>query len=310
MSHCLTITLNPAVDKKVPLSKYVSSVRRIPQTLVSAGGKGINVSRALMCLGVPTLATGIIAGTTGQQIAGLLGKERIPSDFLVAEGESRTNLTFEDKPTRNTLRIIGEGPMVDRGLLDRFEERLLSGLNGASVAAFCGKNAQGAPTDYLARLIRLAKKAGVTTVLDTSGTDLVEGLKAQPTIIKPNLSEAQEVLGAPLTSLKRINSAVKEFRRRGIEVVLISLGEEGAVGGFKDERWFCRAPRVKVRQELGCGDAFLAGYLAAVRQRNKFSDALRFATSCATINCQGKIPGQIDASRILSMMGRLRCERL
>jgi len=276
--------------------------RKLQDELVSAGGKGINVSRALHRLGIMTKATGIIGGSAGRQISEILKKEGIPSDFLWVKEETRTNVTLKNTSAKSPKRVMGKGPKVDGNILDRFEAKLKGFLRGCSFVVLSGKNARGAPTDYYATLIALIKKAKTRTVLDSSSAPLRESLSAKPDIIKPNLEEAEAALGRKLTSFGKLKGAVKDFHHMGIRIALLTLAERGALGCFRGRIWHCRVPKVRGEHALGCGDAFLAGFLFASLRGYIFPDALRFAASCGTINYRAQIPGKIDKADVLALL--------
>jgi tagatose 6-phosphate kinase len=235
----------------------------------------------------------MLGGEPGKFIQKRLEQEDIPADFYWTTKSTRTNVSRWRAGSRAIQRVIAQGPLVDGKTLAEFETKLKGLMRGCSLVALCGRNAHGAPTDYYARLITMIKKAKLMAALDTSGAALAQALVARPEIIKPNVEEAQAVLGRSLSSMKRSKEAVKEFHRRGVAAVLLTMAGNGALGGFRGRIWFCRAPKIGGGHTIGCGDAFLAGFLFARCRGYNFPDALRFAVCCGSINCRSPLPGKI-----------------
>ena len=293
--YILTVTLNPALDKMVDLQG---------EEIFSAGGKGINVSRTLRGLKIPTIATGILGGDTGRAMRRILKKENLPHDFIFIKNETRVNVT------NNSTRLMGIGPSVTGRDLLSFEKKFKMLLKKADVVTINGRNAEGAPVDYYRRLLHLAKKQNILTALDASGIAFHEALKARPFLIKPNLLEAQQALGMTINSLRDIKKALAAFQKKGIAVTLISLAERGAAAIFKEEFWYCRVPKVTIKNEVGCGDAFLGGFLCAFQRQQPFAQALQFAAACGTCNGQSRIPGKINESDVKKLISKVRLKKL
>src|SRR5262249_23600361 len=135
-------------------------------------------------------------------------------------------------------------------------------------------------------------------------------LKAKPFLIKPNLLEAQQALGNQIRNLKEIKNALFAFQKKGIAMALLSLADQGAAGIFKEELWLCRVPKVKMNIDVGCGDAFLGGFLSAFKRTCPFTEALQFAAACGTSNAQNIIPGQIDKGTVEALIKKVRLRKL
>src|SRR5690349_5281922 len=110
----VTVTMNAALDRTLTVPNFRSGQRhRASGGLTLAGGKGINVARALKRLDVPVVATGLAGGRTGTRIVEELTSEAILNDFVRIVDESRTSTAVVD-PTANTFTEINEwGPQVD-----------------------------------------------------------------------------------------------------------------------------------------------------------------------------------------------------
>ncbi len=301
----LAVTVNPAVDVTVT-APPVGQLRMRCSTnssglVLSAGGKGVNVARVLRTLGVRALAAGFAGGGTGDLLQKLLREEKIPAEFVDAQESTRLNLTVLGPRPGHSSRILGEGPRLTPQELRRFENQYRRWLRHSRWVVLSGRNAAGAPAQWYARLVRLAQREGVPVAVDTSGAALAAALQAKPFLIKPNRAEAEAILHHRLDSPAQIKKAVRHFHGCGISVVLLSLGGRGAVVSDGQNIWCARPPRVRAANEVGCGDALLAGFLAAF-ERKSLAEALRQGVACGTANVLGPTPGSIrpgDVSRLV-----------
>ena len=278
--HVLTVTLNPAIDKTV----------RGKKTILSAGGKGINVSRALNSLGIKNIATGIIGGKAGNLIISRLKKEKIKNDFFRIKKETRTNLTAIGPGSGRISRKIGEGPKVTASEFAGFKKKFRSLLEGCAFAVFSGANANGLPDSAYAELIKIAAKKGIKAALDTRDAPLMQGLKARPFLVKPNLEEAERVKG------------------RGANIALLTLGAGGAIAFGGKKVIFAKPPKLKAINDVGCGDAFLAGFIAYHLRGKGLEDCIRAATAAGSANALGLRPGAFKKRDFEKLTGKVKVE--
>ncbi len=310
-NHILTVTLNPAIDKFMKFEKGTSANGSdSPRDFLSAGGKGINVSRALKRLGVENLATGLAGGRNGSFLLRSLDNERIPNDFLLIQGESRTNLTIIDERHRKVTRALQDGPKVLSTEWRCFKSKFRLLFPRSQYAVFCGSVPPGLPTSVYADLIRIAHKKQVRTVLDTSGPYLRYGIKGRPFMVKFNLEEGQSFFARKLNSLSKFKEALGYFRARGIELVMMTLGRQGALAFHQGEFLFALPPPVSSIHYVGCGDAFLAGYLYAMLQKKRFRDSLTVATAAGAANAMSTQPGFIQSHILLNLIKQVRIKRV
>ncbi len=192
----LTVTLNAAIDRTVAVPNFRLGQRhRAVESRTVAGGKGVNVARALKLLGRPVIATGLVGGSAGTRIVERLGEESILNDFTRIGGESRTNLAVVDPTTGEQTEINERGPQVTPEEVDRFVEKLLYLAQGATICVLAGSIPPGCDPDVYARLVNELKSLNVTTVLDTDGEQMRGGLRAGPAVVVPNALEAEEAVG-------------------------------------------------------------------------------------------------------------------
>ncbi len=308
----LTITLNPAVDKIMYLKKTSSLKDNLSESeeVVSAGGKGINVSRALKKLGVPTLATGFQGGETGALIVKLLSKEKIPNQFVPIQGYSRVNVTLVEERSGQSTRVLSPGPRIISGEIARFKADYKKLLPNVSFVVLSGRNVQGTKSDLYRELIEIAAKKNVKCLLDTSGDSLRQAISARPFIIKPNREEAQELLEYSLTTSDKLKKACQEFHRLGAVIVLISLGKDGAIASEYGSVFLAKAPSVKTINEVGCGDSFVAGFLSSYLKNKPLPLCLKMGVSCGTASTFNIVPADLKNSVVRKIFSKIKVKSL
>ncbi|MGD0222481.1 MAG: 1-phosphofructokinase [Terriglobia bacterium] len=285
-----TVTLNPAIDKSVTVFRFeIGKTNRGEVDRVDAGGKGINVAKALQRWGSTVCALGLVAGSNGRFILDALSAEGIPADFVNVPGETRVNLKIHD-PERGTETELNEpGFRVTPGHLDELRRKVEAHAPHCEVMVFSGSLPPDAPPEIFADLIHAAKTHGAQCFLDTAGPGLKHGLAAGPLLIKPNRAEVEDLLKTTLHSRRELVEAARTLMKMGSEQVLISLGAEGAVGVAGKDSLFATPHAVKVRSSVGAGDTMVAAMAYAAIAGLSFRQAFRMAiaASAATVAMEG-----------------------
>jgi 1-phosphofructokinase/tagatose 6-phosphate kinase len=313
----ITVTLNAAIDKTlaVPNFRLGRRHRAVEQTAM-AGGKGVNVARALKTLGQPVIATGVAGGPTGARIIEQLTDEAILNDFVRIREESRTSTAVVD-PTNNEQTEINErGPAVAEAELELFVDKLLYLAKGAGVVVFSGSLPRGVPDDLYARLITDINGLGAITVLDAEGEALRLGTRSEPTVVTPNEPEAEELVGHEFSEdAEDRPAAVREITELGAKEAIMTL-PTGCVGllGPGSGRQLLHARIdpgvVEARSSVGSGDAFLAGYVAARYGDGDPEACLRFAVACGAESIQHFGAGVLDPREVDRLLPEVQVDRL
>jgi 1-phosphofructokinase family hexose kinase len=276
----VTLTLNPAVDKAVLVPNLeLGTVHRVVNSEFDPAGKGINVSRVADRLGWPTIAFGFLAGDIGELVASALQQEGVQSHFVRVPGETRFNVTIYDETTSMATTFNERGPVVDGERLRELEAQVLPWLRVCRVLVLAGSLPPGVPDDVYARYIRLARSVGVQTILDADGEPLRLGVKAAPSLIKPNRAEAERLVGRPLLDMAAVREAGREIVAQGVETCVISLGAEGAVCTHGERAWLAVPPRIGPRSAVGTGDSMVAGLAVSMVQGQDVVEGLRLGTA-------------------------------
>jgi len=294
----ITVTLNAAIDKTLSVPNFKPGRRhRTVETRTVAGGKGVNVARGIKSLGQPVIATGFAGGSTGTQIVEQLTDESIICDFVRIREESRTNLSVLDPTTGLQTEVNERGPHISGKEMELFREKLLYLARGAEMVVFAGSLPSGVETDAYASLIRDLHKTGVTTVVDTDGEPLRMAARAEPTVVSPNVTEAEELVGHEFNDDDDRTHAVREMTQLGAREAIMTVSDGCFANVLVDGSPQLFRVRVEPRDPVaavGSGDAFLAGYVAARYRGEDASECLRFAVACGAESTQRLGAGVID----------------
>ena len=289
----ITVTLNPALDQSLTIPRFAAgSVNRAVESRIDPGGKGVNVSKALRSLGIDSLATGFLGGGAGLRLANELDSLGIRHQFISVSGETRTNLKIYD-PEWHTYTDINElGKSVSSEEIASFEQLLLSLAQSGDTVLFAGSAPKGLSPDLPAHWAEMLLSRGVCVVADQDGAQLQAMVSSHPTMIKPNEHELKELLHLPDTTLPTLVPAAKSLVAGGIENVVVSLGENGALFADDEGVLFAKGVRVDAVSTVGAGDAMTAGFLYARERGFSREDTARFALALATakVTCPGSSP--------------------
>jgi len=279
----VTVTLNAAIDRTLTVPNFQRGQRhRASQGLTLAGGKGINIARALKRLGAPVVATGLAGGRTGTRVIEELTSEAILNDFVRIAGESRTSTAVVD-PTGASYTEINEwGPQVEQAELEMLLEKIHYLARDADVVVFAGSLPRNVDDEFYAAAIRDLNRRQVQTVLDAEGESLRLGIEAEPFLVSPNQREAEGLVGQEFHEEDDFALALDSLTEMGGRNVLITH-ESGCFALVREERSVHRyravAPRVETVSPVGSGDVLLAGFLVARLEGRTAEEALRSAVA-------------------------------
>lgn len=275
-----TVTLNPSLDRTVTVDGLVideanrwTSQRRDP------GGKGINVSRVIHKLGGETIAYGFIGGIDGAIFKQLMQHQGVPFAFTEIEGAIRSNFIITNLKTNRQTRIDAPGPHISKDELERLKDRISHIEPEPEFLVLAGSVPPGVPDDIYIQLIENAKRKGIKTVLDSDDEWLKEGIKARPDVIKPNVHEAEELLGTKLKDEEAIVEAVKTLISQGIDIVSISQGKDGMIIADENEILKVVSPHVERKSTVGAGDSAIAGLVMKLSEKAGIEEAARLAVA-------------------------------
>ena len=278
-----TLTLNPAIDLELTVSDIsFDKVLRATKSRVDCGGKGFNVSRALVALGEKSVAMGFIGGKTGERLEVELSRMGIETNFVRVVGETRTNVSIVIEPPSRYIKVNEPGPTVN---LEEQHElikkiRLLAQSNDFWVLS--GSLPPGVSNGMYADVINEVQSEGAKAMLDTSDIPLKDGIEAGPFMVKPNAEEARQLTGVEILVPDDALMAAQRIHDYGVDVVIISFGREGAMLSWGDRAWLAKPPPVVEQNPIGAGDALMAGFVWGLNHQFSPPEALRTGVACGT----------------------------
>jgi 1-phosphofructokinase/tagatose 6-phosphate kinase len=310
----VTVTMNAAIDRTLTVPNFQRGHRhRASQGLTLAGGKGINVARALKRLEVPVVATGLAGGRTGTRIVEELTSEAILNDFVRIVDESRTSTAVVD-PTASSYTEINEwGPAVHPDELDTLTEKLFYLARGADFVVFAGSLPRGVDDGFYADAVRELNRRHVPVALDTEGEALRRGVEAEPFLVTPNQQEAEALVGQELGDDEDFQMALDTIAEQGARNVIITE-EHGCFALLREERRVRRfravAPEIEPVSTVGTGTVLLAAFLAARVDGRNAEDALRSAVAAATASALEVGAGRFEPREAGRLLAGVRVEEL
>lgn len=278
-----TVTLNPAVDKTIEIDNFcVGTVNRISSARLDAGGKGINVSKVIQSLGGRSRAVGILAGNNGRFIKEYLDSMEIENDFVFIDGETRVNTKVVDRVKHTNTDINESGPQVSDENLDKLSNKLYKDSEKSSLIVFSGSVPQNVDKRIYKTWIEQAKDKGIKTILDADGELFKQGIKAGPYLVKPNINELEALFAQKINSVDETLKLSRGLLDYGIEIVVVSLGADGALFVRKNLAILAKGIKVEVKSTVGAGDSMVAALALAIDKGYDFEKAVRLSVACGT----------------------------
>jgi 1-phosphofructokinase/tagatose 6-phosphate kinase len=305
----LTVTLNAAIDRTVAVPNFRLGRRhRAVESRTVAGGKGINVARALGLLGRPVIAAGFVGGPTGTRVLEQLHEESVLTDFTRIAAETRINLAVIDPTSGEQTEINERGPAVSAEEVQRLFERIGYLAGGAKICVLAGSLPPGAGDDLYARLIADLGRRGVPVVLDAEGEAMLAGIRAGASMVTPNEREAEELVGQEFADGSDLAQGLMELVRLGAAEAAITRPEGcvAAVGEGANRRLLeIHTEPLEPVSTVGSGDAFLAGYVAARYEGRSAEDCLAYGVACGAESTQHFGAGTVDRNQVERLLGEV-----
>jgi 1-phosphofructokinase len=292
----ITVTLNPALDKTIEIDEFIiGSVNRIVSTRVDAGGKGINVSKVIKELQHESIALGFLGGSSGNHIKSYLDDLNINNDFIFVKGETRTNIKIIDKVNNTHTDINENGPSLVEEDIIKIKEKVMKYCKPDSLVVLSGSVPSEVNSDIYSEIIKDIKSKGGKVILDADGELLIQGIKAGPYMVKPNIDELEKAFGISINNQDEVIKVAKKILEYGVKYVVISQGSEGSIFISNDKVAKVNGIKVEVKSTVGAGDSMVAALAIAVEKDYSFEEAIKLAcaTSTANVMTEGTQTGRV-----------------
>jgi len=307
LSDIVTLTINPSVDIFVDVDRVEPTRKlRCSTPKRDPGGGGINVARVAYRLGSDVAAIYPVGGVIGKLLQRLVEREGIESLVTPSHVETRENFTAYEHESGEQYRFVLPGSKLHRTEWEACLDKLVSLPQKPKFVVVSGSVPPGVPDDFFARVVKVAKKLGAQTVVDTSGAALAAVLDEGVTMFKPNLNELADFFGAALeTDAARVAACRKLIVSGRAQAVALTLGEDGALLVTAKRAWKAQALAIEVTSAVGAGDSFVGGMVSALAAGQPIEEAFRVAVaagSAAVMSPGTELCREAEVKRLLPLV--------
>ncbi len=301
----ITLTVNPALDKSTHFKGLVAEQKiRCSEPRFDAGGGGINVSKAISRLNGSSFALFTSGGPLGKMLEELVAKETIEFQAIPIQTWTRESFVAVDENTNSQYRFGFTG-----GEITKEEEKAVLDAVASLKPKFLvasGSLNEGLSSDFYQKVAEITKTANSKLIVDTSGEALQKVLETGVYLIKPNVGELAKLVGVERLEMEEVNEAAKKIiAKGGAEIVVVSLGPQGAVLVTKDDFEYVPAPNVAKKSTVGAGDSMVGGMVWALSQNKSLKEVIRWGVACgsaATMNEGTQLFKYEDANRLFEWL--------
>lgn len=277
-----TLTVNPSLDKSTHFSELVPEKKiRCEKPRYDAGGGGINVSKAISKLGGDSLCIFTSGGSTGEMLEELVTNEGIENAIIKTKNWTRENFIAFENTTKSQYRFGFPGNEIS----EEEKDNILSTIGElkTNYLVISGSLNEGLKPNFYQKIIEIAKESATKIIVDTSGEALEKVVETGVYLIKPNIGELAKLIGVERLELPEVEQAAKDLIAKGsAEIVVVSLGADGAILVSKDETHLVKAPKVEKKSTVGAGDSMVGGMVWALSQNKSLKEVIQLGVCCGT----------------------------
>lgn len=278
----VTLTINPSLDKSTHFTGLIAEQKiRCEKPRYDAGGGGINVSKAISKLGGKSNCIFTSGGSSGEMLEELIAKEKLDSNVIKTKNWTRENfIAFENK-TKAQYRFGFPGNEFSEDEKDKILQTIKELKTDYLVIS--GSLNEGVATDFYQKIAKIAKESSIKVIVDTSGEALQKVLETGVYLIKPNIGELAKLIGVGHLELPEVEKAAKKLiDNKSAEIVVVSLGADGAILVTKKETHLVKAPKVEKKSTVGAGDSMVGGMVWALSQNKTLKEVIQIGVCCGT----------------------------
>ena len=301
----ISLTINPSLDKSTHFTGLIAEQKiRCEKPRYDAGGGGINVSKAISKLGGKSTCIFTSGGSSGEMLEELITNENLDSCVIKTKNWTRENfIAFENK-TKAQYRFGFPGNEFSEDEKDK----ILQTINELKTdyLVISGSLNEGLPSNFYQKIAKIAKESHIKVIVDTSGEALQKVLEIGVYLIKPNIGELAKLIGVERLELPEVEKAAKKLiENKSAEIVVVSLGADGAILVTKDETHLVKAPKVEKKSTVGAGDSMVGGMVWALSQNKTLKEVIEIGVCCgtaATMNEGTQLFKAEDVMRLLKVI--------
>lgn len=281
----ITVTLSPAIDIHCSTDSFTAERENFAKiTSRDAGGKGINISRALLACGIKNTALVAVGDKNADGLLASLSSDGLDCEAIWTQGLIRENITVHTIGAKET-RLSFDGFCGDSALLEEVEQYLCENIKKGDIVALAGSIPSGVDIESVKAVVLRLKSLGADVIVDSRSFKPNDITECKPFLIKPNEEEIIAYIGAEISSVEDAVKAAISIYNKGIENVMISLGSLGAVLACADGAFFANAPKIEAISTIGAGDSSIAGFISAYKDNKSACECLKTAVAYGSAAC-------------------------
>ena len=281
------IGANPAMDRiSIWPPLRLGAVNRAARVSVVPGGKGFNVARAALRLGSPAAAYGFLGGDVGETLRARITADGVTDRHTTIAAGTRVCFVVVEPDTARTTVLNEPGPPVTELEIGRFLDDIRADTASDDLLIISGSLPDSVPANVVAEILEIGQSAGARTVVDIHSEALRVAFASRPWMLKCNRRELLELLGesdpdAPMRPAE-LAGEMQRMREHGIEIVVVTMGAEGALLADAEGVVRALAPSITEVNPTGSGDLFLAGLAVGIEHGQAPRDAIAWGVACGT----------------------------
>jgi tagatose 6-phosphate kinase len=305
----LIICLNPALQHTLWFENCITGeVNRAVKKILSTGGKGVNVARIIGELGEEAVLLTVLGGKQGELAKKLLQKDQISYHAVPVGCETRNCITIIDLKTNKQTELVEEGGQVGPSEIKATIQAFKKFIKKSCFLVVSGTAMDGFPRTIYQEFVRLAKKNGVSALIDASDDLLTNALYERPFLIKPNWKEMEILAGRKINSIKSMKRSIKQIKGEGAGSILVTRGSGDALLFHKEKFYRIAFPQIQVLNSIGSGDGVAAGIGVGMIQDLSMIESVRLGIACGTANCKTPIAGTVCPEEVRRIVTKVRIE--
>jgi 1-phosphofructokinase family hexose kinase len=304
-----TLTPNPSIDRSLTIPEIrFNSVLRSETVRLDWGGKGFNVSRALVQFGIESTAMAWVGGGTGKMLADGLQRMGISTDFVWVDEETRTNTMVIEEEGDWHIKVNEPGPSISPEDVEQLMQKAEGYAKKGDLWVLSGSLPPDVPEQFYADLITMFNSRGARVYFDASGAPLRLGCQAKPYLVKPNAYEAAQIVGFAIDDQEDAKRAALPFLRMGVDYFVLTMGAQGILMANQHEMVFASPPRMNVHNAAGSGDSAMAAIIYAQMKEMSLKETAQWAvaTSAASVETTGV--GEFSIERIQEILPEIEAK--
>ncbi|MFP4013010.1 MAG: 1-phosphofructokinase family hexose kinase [Chitinispirillaceae bacterium] len=298
---------NPAIDVSFRMETFEPGVTHLDlSSQAIPSGKGLNVARVVRTLGEEVAVAALVPEVDKLRFDSFFEDQGIKPLFFEVPGSTRINVTLSELQNECVTHLNSTSPSLSLRIQEEFLQFLELQIKQGSTWCFSGTIPAGFDKGVYSRVVSTCHEKGVDALLDTRGNALKLGLRTKPLMVKPNISELEELFDEQIRGVHHIALKGKRLIDMGISYAFVSLGSDGMIAIHGNDCLLCSPPQVKAVDTVGCGDALVAGILVAHSRKFSFSEICRMAIACGTSKCMHHGPGVVTRDEVWQLMEDVR----